>query len=312
MSASPPDTATDDLHTIRDWWRYGISRFNAAGLAYGHGTEDAAGEAAFLILRSLHLPPDALDPWLDARLTRTERAAVHDLIERRIATRKPAAYLLGEAWIGDLRFVVDERVIVPRSFIGELLRDGLDTVLPDPLAIRTALDLCTGSGCLAILAAVAFPGAAVDAADLSADALDVARRNVGESGLEARVRLIESDLFAAMPGRRYDLIVSNPPYVSRAAMVAFPPEHRAEPVMAHDGGADGLDLVRRILADAPSHLAPDGVLVVEIGTGRPIIEREYPELDFLWLDTETSAGEVFALPASAFEPMDRKARKKRK
>jgi ribosomal protein L3 glutamine methyltransferase len=300
----PPLDAVDDrlqmLHTVRDWLRNAVSRFNAAGLAFGHGTGNALDEAAFLILTTLHLPVDELEPWLDARLTSAERRAIEGVIVARIESRKPAPYLVNAAWIGPHRFHVDERVIVPRSYIGELLvRGGLEAVLPEPDAVRKILDLCTGGGSLAILAALSFPEAEVDAADISADALSVARRNVGDYGLEERVSLIQSDLFEGLGGGRYDLIISNPPYVTDAAVADFPPEHAAEPRLAHAGGEDGLDIVRRIIAAAGAHLAPDGMLVVEVGQAREAVEAEWPRLPFLWLDTEESEGEVFALPASA-------------
>ena len=305
MPRGEPPSPCDDLITVRDWLRYGVSRFRAASLVYGHGTASDIDEAAYLILHTLSLPIDDLDPWLDARLTVDERTRVLAIFEKRIATRKPASYLTGEAWIKGRRFFVDERVIVPRSFIGELLCEGFDWAGPEPASIARVLDLCTGSGCLAILAAELFPEAAVDAADISADALEVAARNVAEHGLEARVRLVRSDLFAQLGGERYDLIVSNPPYVTQAAIDAFPPEYKAEPVLAHLGGTDGLDLVRRILSAAPEHLTKQGQIVVEIGQGRELLEQEYPDLPFLWLDTETSAGEVFALPASALRSRSR-------
>jgi ribosomal protein L3 glutamine methyltransferase len=288
-----------ELITLRDWLRYAVSRFNAAGLAYGHGTASALDEAAYLLLHTLHLPVDQLDPWLDARLPMADRRALREIIETRISTRKPAPYLTNEAYVQGHSFYVDERVIVPRSYIGELLGKGLAGVVADPDALGRVLDLGTGSGCLAILAALAFPNAQIDASDVSQDALAVAERNVGDYGLQDRVRLIQSDLFGALGDRRYDLILANPPYVSAAAMTEFPPEYAAEPRLAHAGGADGLDLVRRILAEAADHLSPDGALVVEVGTGREILEREYPRLPFLWLDTAESEGEVFALPAAA-------------
>jgi ribosomal protein L3 glutamine methyltransferase len=245
------------------------------------------------------LPIDSLEPWLDARLLPAERLAVRDVIERRIATRMPAAYLTNEAWAGGHAFYVDDRVIVPRSYIAELLgRDGLAGVLGDPSAVSSVLDLCTGSGCLAILAAMAFEDASVDASDISPDALAVAARNVGDYGLEGRISLVQSDLFEDLAGRRYDLILANPPYVSAAAIAAFPPEYAAEPEIAHAGGADGLDIVRRILAEAGAHLQPGGHLIVEVGTGRDLVERAYPGLPFIWLDTAESAGEVFAIGAA--------------
>ncbi len=291
------NSALADLATLRDWLRYAVSRFNAAQLAYGHGTDCALDEAAFIILSALHLAIDELEPWLDARLTLAERRRVLDLIEARIATRKPAAYLVGKAWIKGHPFRIDERVIVPRSYIGELLVGQPGALVADPTAVASVLDLCTGSGCLAILAALAFADATVDAVDLSTDALDVARLNIADYGLGHRVTPLHSDLFAALAGRRYDLIVSNPPYVTAAAVAAFPPEYRAEPPLAHLGGEDGMDLVRRILSEAGSHLAPGSTLVMEIGTGRDVIERDYPELPVIWLDTETSEGEVMLVTA---------------
>jgi ribosomal protein L3 glutamine methyltransferase len=301
MSENPED----ELATVRDWLRYAVSRFRAAKISYGHGTSRALDEAAYLILHTLHLPVDQLDPWLDARLLTAERRAVREIIDRRIDTRKPAAYLTNEAWIGTHSFYVDERVIVPRSYIGELLcrqmeaADGEWHLGFDPGPVTTVLDLCTGSGCLAILAALTFPDAEVEASDISPDALAVAQRNVADYGLSDRVSLVQSDLFAAHAGRHYDLILANPPYVDTEAIAAFPPEHAAEPPIAHAGGADGLDVVRRILADAGEHLTPAGTLVVEVGRGRERLEQQFPRLPFLWLDTAESAGEVFALAAQA-------------
>ncbi|MCC7252316.1 50S ribosomal protein L3 N(5)-glutamine methyltransferase [Hyphomicrobium sp.] len=307
MSKKPNAADIDDLATVRDWLRYATSRFSEAGLAFGHGTETPLDEAAFLILSALHLPIDQLEPWLDARLTRDERAKVAGLIEARISARKPAPYLVNAAWIKGHRFYVDERVIVPRSYIGELLaEDGLSAVVADPEGVERVLDLCTGSGCLAILAALAFPNATVDAADISADVLEVAARNVADYGLAERVSLHRSDLFAGLGGRAYDLILSNPPYVTAAAVAAFPPEYQAEPQLAHLGGEDGIDLVRRILADAARHLVPGGALVVEIGQARDTLETEYPDLPFLWLDTEQSEGELFALSADALGTLKKK------
>jgi len=300
MSKTPNPVDIDDLATIRDWLRYATSRFTAAGLVFGHGTETPLDEAAFLILSALHLPIDQLEPWLDARLTRDERVTLSGLVEARISTRKPAPYLVNAAWIKGHRFYVDERVIVPRSYIGELLvDDSLSAVVADPEAVGSVLDLCTGSGCLAILAAAAFPNARVDAVDISPEALEVAKRNVADYGLADRIALHRSDLFSGLGNRTYDLIISNPPYVMAAAVAAFPPEYSAEPQLAHLGGADGLDVVRRILADAAPHLCPEGMLVVEVGRARDALETEYPDLPFLWLDTEQSEGELFALPAAA-------------
>jgi ribosomal protein L3 glutamine methyltransferase len=232
-------------------------------------------------------------------LTHDERRKVHGLLEARATTRKPAAYLTHSAWIQGHKFYVDERVIVPRSYIGELLcRDGLNAVVPDPDALTHVLELCTGSGCLAILAALSFPGAGIVASDISAAALDVAKRNVADYSLGERVSLVQSDLYESLPNQRYDLIIANPPYVTAAAVAAFPPEYKAEPAVAHLGGDDGLDLVHRILARAAEFLSDDGVLVVEAGDAREALEAARPDLPFLWLETETSEGEVFALMAS--------------
>jgi ribosomal protein L3 glutamine methyltransferase len=297
--ADADDDTLDTLVSVRDWLRFAVSRFQEARLVYGHGTTTALDEAAFLILHTLHLPIDQLDPWLDARLTRAERGAVAEIVNQRVTTRKPAPYLTNEAWIQGHSFYVDERVIVPRSYLGELLHAGLDGVIQSPDGVGSILDLCTGSGCLAILAALAFPQAEVDAADVSADALEVARRNVDDYGLDRQVALIQSDLFAGLGSRRYDLILTTPPYVSADAVAYFPPEYAAEPVLAHAGGDDGLDIVRRILAEAGQHLNPGGTLIVEFGTGREILEAEYPDMPFLWLDTANANGEVFALHADA-------------
>ena len=286
------------LITVRDWLRYAVSRFNTAQLAYGHGTSNARDEAAFLILYTLKLPIDQLDPWLDARLLMDERTALRTIIEKRISTRKPAPYLTNEAWAGGHSFYVDERVIVPRSYIAELMAQGLSDILPETADATRILDLCTGSGCLAILAALAFPDAAVDAAELSPDALKVAERNVADYGLEDRVQLVRSDLFAGLGKTRYDLIISNPPYVTAESLAAFPPEYAAEPAMAHAGGEDGMDIVRRILAGASARLTEDGTLLMEVGMGRAVLDTVYPDLPYLWLDTEESEGEVFALRAA--------------
>ncbi len=285
---------TGDLVTIRDFFRHAVTSFAHAGLVYGHGATNAIDEAAFLILEALSLPIDDINPWLDARLTEDERGRLAALIEARVKTRRPAAYLVNKAYIQGVPFHVDERVIVPRSYIGEILA-GDSAFLPPTEDIQAVLDLCTGSGCLAILAALAFPDAAVVGADLSAAALEVATRNGREHGLEDRVTLVEGDLFAPLGARKFDLILANPPYVDAAAMSAFPPEYRAEPAMAHAGGADGLDLVRRIIIDARAHLTEGGGLLCEIGTGRDNLERDFPDLPFLWLDTEESEGEVFWL-----------------
>ena len=291
--------AVEALRTVRDWLRYATSRFAEAGVSFGHGTSTALEEAAFLILHTLSLPIDRLDPWLDARLTLAERRAILDIVTARIETRKPAAYLTGAAYVQGHCFTVDERVIVPRSYICELVcRGGLAPALPPEASVGRILDLCTGSGAIAILAALAFPAARVDATELSADALEVAHANVAAYALGGRITLFEGDLFAPVAERRYDLVLANPPYVAAANVAAFPPEYAAEPKLAHLGGADGLDIVRRVLAEAPRHLEADGTLVVEVGAGRALLEAEFPELPFLWLDTEGSEGEVLTLTAS--------------
>ncbi len=300
--------------TPRDWLRYAVARFRAENLAFGHGATTAIDEAAYLILEGLHLPIDTLDPFLDARLLRGERQRLEALIEARATTRKPAADLLGRAYIQGVPFHVDERVIVPRSFIGELLMTGLAEgaeLVGDPETISRVLDLCAGGGSLAILAARVFPEATIDAADLSADALDVAKRNVEEHGLSARIRLLQGDLFQPVEGERYDLILANPPYVDAEAVAAFPPEYAAEPRMAHLGGEDGLDIVRRILAEAPKHLTPRGALICEVGRGRDLLVRDCPKLPFVWLDTEESEGEVFLLRASDLAAPKAGAKRKR-
>ncbi|MCB1379877.1 MAG: 50S ribosomal protein L3 N(5)-glutamine methyltransferase [Alphaproteobacteria bacterium] len=294
-----PDAAAaaSQLETVRDFLRWALSEFRAARIVHGHGTSSAIDEAAFLILETLQLPVDDINPWLDARLLESERGKVATIIRERIISRKPAAYLLKRAYIHGVPFYVDERVIVPRSFIGELMFSGLfggeTSLIEDPSQITTVLDLCTGSGCLAILAAGQFPNAEVDAVDLSEPALEVARINVEEHDLVNRINLLHGDLLDAVEGQTYDIILSNPPYVAEAEVEAFPEEYGHEPVMAHLGGDDGLDVVRRILAEATEHLNPGGGLLCEIGTGRDILVAEYPHLDFLWLDTEESQGEVF-------------------
>ena len=294
--------AADDLRTVRDFVRLAVSRFSEAGLVFGHGTNTALDEAAFMVLESLHLPVDELDPWLDARLTREERGRLTNLIEQRVTTRRPAAYLLGRTYIRGVPFRSDERAIVPRSYLGELLAGDLFggegfALVKHPERIERVLDLCTGSGCLAILAAMVFPNAKVDAVDLSEDALALADENVADHDLVDRIELLQGDLFAPLEGRRYDLIVTNPPYVDAEAMAGLPAEYRHEPPLAFAGGPDGLDIVRRILAEAPAHLTPTGGMICEIGTGREILDDEYPHLPFLWLDTEESEGEVFWLSA---------------
>ncbi|MSQ59649.1 MAG: 50S ribosomal protein L3 N(5)-glutamine methyltransferase [Betaproteobacteria bacterium] len=289
--------AADQLHTVRDLLRFAVSRFREAGLVFGHGTTDAYDEAAYLVLHTLHLPIDRLEPFLDSRLLHREVSQVLSVIERRVVERKPSSYLTGEAWLNGCRFTVNEDVLIPRSHIAGLLDDALGQWIPEPQSVRRALDLCTGSGCLAILLAQTFPEAQVDAIDCSAKALAVARINVGEYRLHDRVRLVESDLFQAVPDARYDLIISNPPYVTTKAMAALPPEYRHEPSLGLAAGDDGLDIVRRILHEAPRHLTPKGVLLVEVGGEKAAVEAAYPKLPFLWFATDTGEEEVFLLNA---------------
>ena len=292
-------TPVHDLETLRDWLRYAVSRFGEAGLAFGHGTTNAYDEAAYLLLHALHLPLDRLEPFLDARLTQAERGRLAQLLERRIDQRVPAAYLTHEAWLGEFRFYVDERVLIPRSFIAELVPDGLAPYVGAAEAVTTVLDLGTGSGCLAILLAHAYPQADVDAVDISTDALTVAQRNVADYGLADRINLIRSDMFSNLTGKTYDLIISNPPYVTAVAMEDLPPEFRHEPRLALAGGEDGLDAVRTILTEAARFLNPDGTLVVEVGHNRAATELAFPQLPFVWLETQTSSDSVFLLKREA-------------
>jgi ribosomal protein L3 glutamine methyltransferase len=291
------EQARQELFTLRDFLRFSVSRFNEAGLFFGHGSDNAWDEAVYLLLHTLHLPLDRLEPFLDARLTLAERYAVLNVIERRVKDRTPAAYITREAWLGEHRFYVDERVIVPRSFIAELLEEQLTPWLDDPYAITSAVDLCTGSGCLAILTALAFPAASVDAIDLSTDALEVAKRNVADYGLEDQIRLVHSNLFAGVKDQRYDLIISNPPYVNAESMAALPDEYLREPQMALAGGDDGLDLVRVMLREAKDLLNPGGLMVVEIGHNREVLEAAYPHTPFTWLETHAGNEHVFLLSA---------------
>jgi len=289
MSSIP----TAELETLRDWLRYAVSRFNEAKLVFGHGSADAYDEAVYLLLHGLHLPLDRLEPFLDARLTQGERQALAHLLARRIDDRVPAAYLTHEAWLGDFRFHVDERVIIPRSFIAELLPGGLEPWVGPADRVRSALDMCTGSGCLAILLAHAYPEADVDAVDISTEALTVAQRNASDYGLAARVNLIRSDLFANLPEKNYDLIISNPPYVTGTAMETLPAEYRHEPLMALAGGDDGLDAVRVLIKEAPRYMNHGGTLVVEIGHNRAAAETAFPRLPMVWLPAAGADDAVF-------------------
>lgn len=296
------DNRLSELISVRDLFRYAVSRFNAASLWYGHGTSNAIDEAAFLVLESLRLPVDDINPWLDARLTQDERARILWRIDARISQRLPAPYLVGAAWLQGERFEIDRRVIVPRSFIAELLAEatsGQGSFSLDPDGVTHLLDLCTGSACLAILGAKYFPDALVDAVELSPQALMVAHHNVKLHGLEDQITLYEGDLTNPLPkGRRYDLIIANPPYVDAEGMEHLPPEFEHEPHMALAAGEEGLEIVNRIIRAAPALLKPEGGLLVELGRCRPQFEATWPDLEVFWLDTETSHGEVFWLPAS--------------
>lgn len=285
------------FHTLRDLLRHAVTRFNTEGLFFGHGSNNAYDEAAYLLLHALKLPLDKLDPFLDAHLLPAEIETLMALIERRCSERLPAAYLTHEAYLGDYRFYVDERVIVPRSFIAELIPEQFQPWVADPWSVSHVLELCTGSGCLAIMLADAFPHAQIDAVDLSKGALEVARRNVDDYQLQERVSLFESDLYTTLPAKKYDLIVSNPPYVNSQSMRSLPAEYRAEPEMALAGGKDGMDIVRRIVAGAKERLTSNGVLIIEIGNEFAHAEEAFPELELTWLSTSAGDGSVFLLTA---------------
>lgn len=289
---------TTPFITLRDLLRHAVSRFNASGLAFGHGSDNAYDEAAYLILHTLHLPLDTLEPFLDARLLASEIEEVLAVIARRADERVPAAYITREAWMHGRRFYVDERVIVPRSFIGELLDDGLQPYVADPDEVGAVLELCSGSGSLAILAAHAFPNADVDAVDISAAALEVARINVAQYALDDRIALFEGDLFAPLPERSYDVIIANPPYVNSHSMAELPAEYRHEPALALAGGEDGMDIVRRIIGEARNWLTDEGVLIVEIGNERAHVEAAFGGLDLVWLPTSAGEDSVFLIQAS--------------
>jgi ribosomal protein L3 glutamine methyltransferase len=304
-ASSLPKLASGELVTLLDFVRYAVSRFCEAKLTFAHGTPDPVAEAAFLVCETLHLHPDQFETFATARLTAREAKSILDVIARRVLSRKPAAYLVNKIYMRGLPFYVDERVIVPRSFIGELLdshfsrrEEEAGALIDDPGTVENVLDLCTGSGCLAILASRNFPNARIDAVDISRDALDVAARNIADFGLEDRVMLHRGDLFGPIGAKRYDLIISNPPYVDAEGMAGLPRECRAEPKLAFDGGADGLTVIRRILNEAGRHLTPEGGLLCEIGRCRPALEAAFPQTDFLWLDTEDSQGEVFWIAAA--------------
>lgn len=286
---------TSQLHTIRDWLRYAVSRFENSDIFYGHGTDNSYDEAVWLVMSALHLPHDTLDNFLDARLTAKESAHLQGLIEKRVTEHVPTAYLVNEAWLRGYKFYVDERVIVPRSFIAELLEDGLQPWVEFPEMVESAADICTGSGCLGILLAEAFPNAHIDVVDISPDAIAVSNINIQRYGLEDQVQAVESDMFTALKGRKYDVIISNPPYVDAPSMATLPAEYRQEPQLALGSGIAGLDHTHTLLTQASAYLNDGGILVVEIGHNRDALHDAYPDLPFTWLDTSGGDQFVFML-----------------
>lgn len=305
--AATPRRESSELVTLRDFLRYAVSAFNAAGLHHGHGATTVLDEAAFLILESLHLPVDDFNAFADARLTAREKAMLGERLALRIEKRIPSAYLTGRTYLNGFSFRSDPRAIVPRSYLAELMfsplfdgTGGPEALVEDPGAITRVLDLCTGGGSLAILAAHAFPNAMVDAVELSPEAASLARENIADYGLEDRITLLEGDLFAPCGKATYDLIISNPPYVDRETMDILPREFRHEPAMALGGGEDGLDITRRILAEGAAHLAIGAGLLCEVGLGRAALEAAFPHTPFLWLDTADSEAEVFWLARADF------------
>ena len=287
--------ASTELLTIRDWLRYAVSQFEASDIFYGHGTDNAYDEAVWLVMSALHLPMDTLNNFFDARITNVERSKLSQLLEQRISSHTPTTYLVKEAWLQGLKFFVDERVLVPRSFIAELLNDDLSPWIEYPELVESAADICTGSGCLGIMLASAFPNAAVDVVDISTDALDVANINIANYGLEDQITAIQSDMFTALKGRKYDVIISNPPYVDAPSMAELPAEYRNEPQIALGSGNDGLDHTHTLLREAGHYLNENGILIVEIGHNRDALQAAYPNIAFNWLEVSSGNEFVFLL-----------------
>ena len=297
--------AREELNTVLDFIRWGASRFNEADLYFGHGTSDAVDEAMVLALHALHLQPGVSDELLRGCLTREEKDRVLALFLRRIGERIPAPYITHEAWFAGLPFYVDQRVLVPRSPIAELVQKGFEPWLEVAPGMRV-LDLCTGSGCIAVACAEVLPEVEVDAADISPDALEVAAGNIARYGLDGRVKTVLSDLYEGLPDARYGLIVSNPPYVDAGELARMPAEYRHEPLLGLHAGPDGLDLVRRILRGAVDYLTPEGILIVEVGASKPALVSAYPRVPFLWLDLERGGDAVFLLTAEQLREAQRR------
>ncbi len=290
-----------ELSTIRDWIRYAVSQFETSEIFFGHGTDNAYDEAVWLIMRAMHLPMETLENFLDATLVRTERKKLMQLIDKRINENIPTAYLLKEAWLYDYQFYVDERVLIPRSFIAELLIRDLAPWIEYPELIQSAADLCTGSGCLGVLLAHSFPNAQIDVVDISADAIDVCNINIEKHGVQEQVTAIQSDMFSNLQGKEYNLIISNPPYVDADAMAALPKEYRQEPQLALGSGEAGLDHTHTLLQQAADYLSEEGLLIVEIGHNREALEAAYPNVVFNWLEVSAGNAFVFMLTKAQLE-----------